>query len=84
MYSSPNAHRPRSLGKWFKTATTMERFRLNKQIAVIHKQGEEPPAYIYWLSRSPEERLAAVEFLRQQYAGSEPRLQRVYRITQRS
>lgn len=37
----------------------------------------------YWLSRSPEERVAAVEFLRRQYRGSTERLQRVARIIQR-
>lgn len=30
----------------------------------------------YWLSKSPEERVAAVEFLRKQYNGSSVRLQR--------
>ena len=38
----------------------------------------------YWLSKTPEERLAALEFLRQQYFAMnnepEPRLQRVFRI----
>ena len=42
----------------------------------------------YWMSRSPEERLQAVEFLRQQYIqaqyDSEPRLQRVYRLVKRT
>ncbi len=37
----------------------------------------------YWLSKSPEERVAAVEFLRRQYHGSTERLQRVARIIQR-
>jgi len=41
----------------------------------------------YWLSRPPHERFAAVEQLRQQYIAehfdAEPRLQRVYRVTQR-
>jgi len=38
----------------------------------------------YWRSRSPEERVAAVEFLRRQYYGSTARLQRVARVTQRT
>ena len=42
----------------------------------------------YWLSRPPHERFAAVERLRQQYIAEhfdvEPRLQRVYRVTQRA
>ncbi len=37
----------------------------------------------YWLSKSSEERVAAVEFLRRQYHGSTERLQRVARIIQR-
>lgn len=36
----------------------------------------------YWLSRSPEERVAAVDFLRRQYHGSFARLQRVVKIIQ--
>jgi hypothetical protein len=37
----------------------------------------------YWLSRSPEERLSAVEILRRQYYGNSARLQRVARVIQR-
>ncbi|MCC6841174.1 MAG: hypothetical protein IT230_13535 [Flavobacteriales bacterium] len=45
------------------------------------KAGENDRAY--WADRSAEERLAAVEFLRQQYMGpthAEQRLQRIGRI----
>ena len=40
----------------------------------------------YWLSKTPEERIAAVEYLRNQFYGHEgrPRLQRVARIIKRS
>lgn len=38
----------------------------------------------YWLSKKPEERVAAVEFLRRQYHGSTTRLQRSARIVKRS
>ena len=34
----------------------------------------------YWLSRSPEDRLAAVEELRRRFYGDPPRLQRVARV----
>ena len=34
----------------------------------------------WWLARPPEERIAAVEFLRRQYHGSLPGLQRTFRI----
>lgn len=36
----------------------------------------------YWLQKSPEERIAAVEFLRRQYYEDTPRLQRIVRIVQ--
>ena len=38
----------------------------------------------YWLSRTPEERVAAVEYLRRQFNGSSTRLQRSARVIQRS
>jgi hypothetical protein len=38
----------------------------------------------YWLSRIPEERVAAVEYLRRQIDGSSARLQRSARVVQRS
>ena len=39
---------------------------------------------VYWLERSPEERISAVEILRRQYYGSSERLQRVSRIVDRT
>ena len=36
----------------------------------------------YWLSKPPEERVAAVDFLRRQYHGNTARLQRSARIIQ--
>ena len=38
----------------------------------------------YWLSKTPEERVSAVEFLRRQFHGSEGRLQRVARVVKRT
>ncbi len=38
----------------------------------------------YWLSKTPEERVAAVEYLRKQFDGSSARLQRSARVIQRS
>jgi hypothetical protein len=38
----------------------------------------------YWLSKTPEERVAAVEYLRRQLNGSSARLQRCARVVQRS
>jgi len=39
---------------------------------------------IYWLSKTPEERVAAVDYLRKQYHGSTERLQRSVRVIKRS
>ena len=36
----------------------------------------------YWLSKTPQERIAAIEFLRRQYHGSSERLQRSARVVQ--
>ena len=38
----------------------------------------------YWLSKSPGERVAAVEFLRRERNGSSARLQRSARVVQRT
>lgn len=38
----------------------------------------------YWMSKTPEERVAAVEYLRRQRHGSTERLQRSARVVQRS
>jgi hypothetical protein len=38
----------------------------------------------YWLTRTPEERVAAVEYLRRKFNGSSARLQRSARVIQRS
>ena len=38
----------------------------------------------YWMNRTPEERISAVEILRRQYYGSSGRLQRVSRIVERA
>ncbi len=38
----------------------------------------------FWLSKSSEERVAAIEYLRKRFDGSAARLQRVVRVVQRS
>lgn len=38
----------------------------------------------YWLSKSPKERIEAVDYLRKQFHGNTERLQRVVRVIQRS
>jgi hypothetical protein len=37
---------------------------------------------LYWLSKKPEERVAAVDFLRKQFHGNTGRLQRTARVIQ--
>jgi len=37
---------------------------------------------VYWLGKTPQERIAAIEFLRRQYHGSSARLQRSARVVQ--
>ena len=38
----------------------------------------------YWMSRPTEERVAAVDYLREQYYGSTERLQRIARVIQQT
>ena len=38
----------------------------------------------YWLSKSPQERIEAIEYLRSMYYGDTKRLQRTVRIIQRT
>jgi len=59
-------------------------FRLVKKITYKGPVKDAPEDYDYWKTRSHEERIAAVEFLRQSLYGTvKPRLQRVYRIIKR-
>ena len=38
----------------------------------------------FWLTKSPEDRITAIEYLRRQYDGNTARFQRVARVIQRS
>lgn len=58
---------------------------------VVHKYklGEEPNDLDFWLTQTPQQRLAALESLRDLYIkltnnGIKPRLQRVYTVIKRS
>lgn len=44
----------------------------------FHKESD----LTYWLTKSPQERIKAVEILRKQYDGSTARLQRIVRVVQ--
>ncbi len=58
---------------------------IEKVVKRLRREEDTPQRDLeYWLSRSPEERLAAVELLRRQYHGRLPRLRRVARVLQRA
>jgi hypothetical protein len=65
----------------------METSRQIARVVRIVRMSEQGNDYQYWQSRSYQERLAALEELRQEYYGqadgSQPRLQRVYTVTKR-
>jgi hypothetical protein len=55
---------------------TIKRYRLQER-TTTHDD------LAYWLSKTPEERVATVDYLRAQYYGNATRLQRVARVVQR-
>ncbi len=59
-------------------------FKLIRKITYKGPVKDAPVDYDYWKTRTHEERIAAVEFLRQSlYGKTTPRLQRVYKIIKR-
>ena len=65
----------------------MLNFKLDKKAFTVARRSDPPDDRAYWHSRTPEERLQAVEFLRQLNYGYDPsaeRLQRVFEVVQRS
>ena len=56
-----------------------------EKVVNIYKLGEEPKSYVYWLTKTVQERIGALEFIRYQTYGDEidKGLQRVLTITQR-
>ena len=61
-------------------------FRLQRTLGVtsFDEEASTKPALQHWLSRPPEERIAAVEFLRRQVHGTGARLRRVLRVVDRA
>ena len=60
--------------------------RMQREVRIAQRDQLRPDKD-YWALRTPEERLAAIEFLRTQYMAhthAEQRLQRVCRIAQRA
>ena len=49
----------------------------------LHEFSEVEENLAFWLKKTPEERVAAVEQLRRQHHGSSARLQRCARVIQR-
>ena len=50
----------------------------------LHDASSEKEDLAYWLSKTPEERVAAVDYLRKQHHGNTARLQRSARVIQRT
>lgn len=53
---------------------------MDRTAVKVVEMGKEEPAWKFWMTQTPEQRISAVEFLRRQYVGTEQRLQRVYTI----
>jgi hypothetical protein len=59
-----------------------------EKIVKKYKLGEEPSDLEFWMTKTPQERLAALQILRERYIqfflnGVRARFQRVYSITKR-
>lgn len=54
------------------------------QVRKLSESSQAAEDLEYWLSRTPEERIEAVEYLRRQHYGSTEGLQRVARVVERS
>jgi uncharacterized protein involved in exopolysaccharide biosynthesis len=50
----------------------------------LEKDSSTKEDLIYWLNKTPEERISAIEILRRQYHGSSGRLQRSARVIQQT
>ena len=57
---------------------------IKKQDLKEHHLNSTQNDLAFWLSKTPDERIFAVEFLRKQYHGSTARLQRSARVIERS
>jgi hypothetical protein len=59
---------------------------IRKMVALLNLKDASLPGndLAYWLSKTPEERISTVEFLRKQRHGDTARLQRIARVIQRA
>lgn len=55
-------------------------FRMDKTAISLAKLGDETDEKAYWLSRTPLERLAALEYMRQVAYGYDPDTERLQRV----
>ena len=78
--------RPREREKRFMRAQIGYSDRVIQRVISKHSLRDDSTRrdLAYWLSRTPEERVSAVEILRRQVYGNTARLQRVARIVQRA
>ncbi|HUP93175.1 MAG TPA: hypothetical protein VM074_13085 [Solimonas sp.] len=66
--------------------SSIENLRVDRGAFSVTTIGEEPSDLAYWLERTPEQRLHAVELMRQVMFGYAPdteRLQRILEIAER-
>ncbi|MDZ4713615.1 MAG: hypothetical protein SGI89_15005 [bacterium] len=62
----------------------MKEYNLEKKITYKGPVKDAPKDYDFWKTQSHENRIAAIEFLRQStYGKVTPRLQRIYKIIKR-
>jgi hypothetical protein len=61
----------------------LDEFRMDRTAYRVASFDDDSADIEYWLSRPPEERIAAVEMLRKMYHGNYGRLQRVCRVVER-
>jgi hypothetical protein len=54
--------------------------RVDRSVIEVHELGKEPGDRAFWLSRPPEERLQAAEFLRQTIYGYDAATARLSRV----
>lgn len=61
--------------------------KLDKRVFLVASLADESDEKAFWLARSPDERLQALELMRQSIYGYDPattRLQRILTITERA
>jgi hypothetical protein len=59
----------------------MSEVKIKKRL-IVSKSFEESPSYLYWITKTPLERLAAMELLRSwMYENNTQRIQRILTVT---